>query len=104
MVCPDTVLMGRDNWYSTVRFNDLYIKSKDTPEAIKNRIAFVLKNIQILKDFYFFKYIIKLGNVNYVLTFFLGLWNEFTDEIKHLFCFSTIYTYNLKNEKKMYMT
>lgn len=54
MVCPDTVLMGRDNWYSTVRFNDLYIKSKDTPEAIKNRIAFVLKNIQILKDFFFF--------------------------------------------------
>lgn len=53
MVCPDTVLMGRDNWYSTVRFNDLYIKSKDTPEAIKNRIAFVLKNIQILKDFFF---------------------------------------------------
>lgn len=42
MVCPDTVLMGRDNWYSTVRFNDLYIKSKDTPEAIKNSIAFVL--------------------------------------------------------------
>lgn len=42
MVCPDTVLMGRDNWYSTVRFNDLYIKSKDTPEAIKNNSAFVL--------------------------------------------------------------
>lgn len=39
MVCPDTVLMGRDNWYSTVRFNDLYIKSKDTPEANKNSIA-----------------------------------------------------------------
>lgn len=42
MVCPDTVLMGRDNWYSTVRFNDLYIKSKDTPEAIKNSSTFVL--------------------------------------------------------------
>lgn len=59
MVCPDTVLMGRDNWYSTVRFNDLYIKSKDTPEAIKNSSAFVLsteakENIKILKLFFFY--------------------------------------------------
>lgn len=41
-----------------------------------------------------------VGKVYCVLTFFLGLWNEFTDEVKHFLCFSTIYSYNLKNEKK----
>lgn len=44
-----------------------------------------------------------VGKVYCVLTFFLGLWNEFTDEVKHFLCFSTIYSYNLKNKKKMYM-
>lgn len=42
MVCFDIVLMGRDNWYRTVRFNDLYIKFKDIFEVIKNNSVFVL--------------------------------------------------------------
>lgn len=42
MVCFDIVLMGRDNWYRMVRFNDLYIKFKDIFEVIKNNSVFVL--------------------------------------------------------------
>lgn len=61
MVCFDIVLMGRDNWYSIVRFNDLYIKFKDILEVIKNSIVFVLSievkeylNFEII--FFFIKY------------------------------------------------
>lgn len=59
MVCFDIVLMGRDNWYRTVRFNDLYIKFKDIFEVIKNSIVFVLSievkeylNFEIIFFFY----------------------------------------------------
>lgn len=48
MVCFDIVLMGRDNWYSIVRFNDLYIKFKDIFEVIKNSSVFV-RSIEFIK-------------------------------------------------------